>query len=65
MRASLEIDPRQPKAHTYLAIALAKRGELDDAIAHVREALGIDPDYPDAKKNLPVLLRLQAMRQDP
>jgi protein O-mannosyl-transferase len=38
-------------AHTHLADALMKRGRLDEAIAHLRQALEIS-DYPTAHYNL-------------
>jgi tetratricopeptide (TPR) repeat protein len=40
------------QAHTYLGIALAKKGRLDDAIKHYLEALRITPDFPVARRNL-------------
>ena len=39
-------------AHNNLANALAGRGQLQDAIAHYREALQVDPTYAPAYNNL-------------
>jgi protein O-mannosyl-transferase len=39
-------------AQNNLGDVLLKKGQLDDAISHFRNALEIDPDYPEANNNL-------------
>ncbi|MHB9096595.1 MAG: tetratricopeptide repeat protein [Syntrophales bacterium] len=39
-------------AHSNLGIALAGRGQLDEAIAHYKKALEIKPDFAEAHNNL-------------
>jgi tetratricopeptide (TPR) repeat protein len=43
-------------AHTSLAVALAERGQWDEAMAHYRKALEIDPSDARAHNNLGVVL---------
>ena len=40
---ALQADPNSAVAHLYLANVLAPAGEWDDAVAHVREAVRLDP----------------------
>ena len=42
----------QPAAHNNLGFALAEEGQNEAAINHYRQALAIDPEYPDARYNL-------------
>ena len=44
------------RAHINLGIALAARGQFDEAIAHYRKALEIKPDYAEAHDNLGLAL---------
>ena len=44
--------PTTLDAHYNLALALAGRGQVDEAIAHYRKALEIKPDYAEAHYNL-------------
>ena len=53
---TLRKSPHNPRAHNNLALALAERGEIDEAIAHYREALRIKPDYALANNNLGMTL---------
>ena len=48
--------PNNPRAHNNLGIALADRGQVDEAIAHYRKALEIKPDYAEAHNNLGIAL---------
>ena len=50
--ATLERNPGAWMAHDNLGILLARRGRLDDAIAHYGEALRINPDVPEIHNNL-------------
>jgi Flp pilus assembly protein TadD len=55
----LEIEPDYVEAHNGLGLALAKRGRIDEAIAHYRRALAIRPSYAEAKKNLDAAIGLR------
>ena len=52
IRKALEIKPDYAEAHNNLGLALASRGQVDEAIAHYRKALEIKPDYAEAHNNL-------------
>ena len=43
-------------AHNNLGLALADRGQFDEAIAHYKKAVDIQPDYPETHCNLGVAL---------
>jgi cytochrome c-type biogenesis protein CcmH/NrfG len=45
-------DPKRIVARTNLAIALASRGHVDQAIAELRQILQIAPDYAPARDTL-------------
>ncbi len=49
---ALRVNPRSWMAHNNLAIALADRGKLDDAVAHYRSALLLKPGYAEWYYNL-------------
>jgi len=42
--------------HNNLAVALANRGRIDEAVEHYRESLRIKPDFADAHNNLGITL---------
>ena len=44
------------QAHDNLGIALAGRGEVDEAIGHYRKALEVQPDYAEAHNSLAAAL---------
>ena len=44
--------PTTRTSHNNLGLALASRGQVDEAIAHYRQALDIKPDYAEAHINL-------------
>ena len=48
------------RAHSNLAALLQEQGELDEAEAHLREAVRLQPGMPNAHKNLGGVLQLQA-----
>jgi Flp pilus assembly protein TadD len=48
----VEIEPSSALAHYNLAVGLHRLGQLSEAIGQYREALRIDPNYPDAQKFL-------------
>ncbi len=48
----LEIHARSARTHDRLGDALAKKGQIDAAISHYREAVRLEPDYPEARNIL-------------
>ena len=44
-----------PELHNNFAVALIKIGELNEALKHLKIALDLKPDYPDAEKNLNIV----------
>jgi Flp pilus assembly protein TadD len=53
---TLACTSRNIVAHYNLGVALAKRGRIDEAMAHFRKALEVDPDYTGAHNNLGIAL---------
>ncbi|KKK68779.1 hypothetical protein LCGC14_2940640, partial [marine sediment metagenome] len=43
-----------------LGIVLLAQGKLDEAIDYFRWALQVHPDYPEARENLNIALKLQS-----
>jgi Flp pilus assembly protein TadD len=58
-RQSLQIDQNNSDTHVNLAIALANKGELREAIEHFRTALYIKPDDEQARQALKELIGLE------
>src|SRR5574341_508767 len=56
---ALTIDPKSAIAHNNLGVALARQGNLDQAIAHYREALRLQPNYSRAHDSLGAALAKQ------
>jgi Flp pilus assembly protein TadD len=48
----LELNPKQANAHNNLGVMLGRMGRTDEAIAHYRKALDIDPLETDHLENL-------------
>lgn len=48
---ALELHP-SARTRTYLAWSLSKLGRYEEAAAHAREAISLDPDYPNAYNDL-------------
>ncbi len=57
---ALYIDPNNYEAQNKLGIALARQGNLKEAIDHFQEALRLKPDYSAAKNNLNKALSLDS-----
>ncbi len=57
-RQSLEVYPT-PEGHTYLGWALSYQGNFDEAIAHCREALELDPEFGNPYNDIGVYLMQQ------
>jgi Flp pilus assembly protein TadD len=53
---TLEVDPRNPTAHTCLAMGFADEGRIDEAIHHHREAIAREPGNTFSRKHLGILL---------
>jgi predicted negative regulator of RcsB-dependent stress response len=76
-RMIVQAVPRSAEARNNLGGALLLRGEVDEAIEHLQEALRLDPSHPEAHSNLGVALArrgrsaeaidhyLEALRLDP
>ncbi len=52
LRASLELGPDDPWSHFGLAEAYRRIGRTDDAVAHLRRAMELRPDFHSARLNL-------------
>jgi Flp pilus assembly protein TadD len=48
----VELDPKAPGVHNNLGIALARKGNRQEAIDHYRRALQLKPNFPQAHYNL-------------
>lgn len=46
LRGALEIEPRNLRARTHLALSLLNLGRLDDAVATYEETLRLEPEHP-------------------
>jgi len=55
-REFLRLHPSIPAAHYALGVAVAKKGETDEAIKEFREAIRLNPDYAEAHYILGVAL---------
>ena len=55
-RTTIDGNPACSMAHNNLGLAMADRGQVDEAITHYRKALKIDPDNPQAHNNLGLAL---------
>jgi len=49
---TLQRNPRAWLAHNNLGIVLAQSGRLDEAIGQAKEAVRLEPDFPEARSNL-------------
>jgi len=46
-------------AHNNLGIALGSLGRMEEAIDHFRQALALQPDFEDARRNLATALKVR------
>jgi tetratricopeptide (TPR) repeat protein len=51
-RSVIRLEPDHPGAHLYLGDLLLKSGEREEALAHLRRAVELDPDDPRAQELL-------------
>ncbi len=58
-RTTIDRNPTCWMAHNNLGIALAERGQVDEASGHFRRALEIKPDHAEAHNNLSLALQRQ------
>jgi Flp pilus assembly protein TadD len=56
------VRPQSAGARCNLGFALVRKGQFDEAAACFREALRLQPDYPDARKMLDFVLDMQRTR---
>jgi tetratricopeptide (TPR) repeat protein len=61
---ALALDEKSSFAHNNLALVLAERGAVGEAIDHFRRAVQIDPMFVEAQTNLGNFLALQGLRQE-
>jgi len=55
-QTAVDAVPHNPRAHTYLGLALKERGRSPEAAQRYQRALQIDPNYSEAHANLGILL---------
>ena len=55
-REAVQANPEEAKSHLNLGVALARQGQIEEAIAEFREAIRIKPDYAEAHSSLGVAL---------
>ena len=60
---TLKVTGDNPKIQNNLGLVLFKKGEVEQAITHYREALRIKPNYSDAHYNLGLALMSMGQRQ--
>ena len=53
--AAIQIDPSLAEAHNLRGIALEELGHPGEAIKAYKQAISLDPDFPEAKSNLELL----------
>jgi tetratricopeptide (TPR) repeat protein len=56
---ALELNPQLPECHVWVATALREQGHLDDALAHLNQAVALAPNDPAVREEL---TRAQAMK---
>jgi len=61
---ALAVDPEYPLAHFDLAHIQADAGQIDIAIAHLRQVLKIAPNYPRAARTLATLLAAKGQLEE-
>ena len=54
---AIKLNPDFALAHNNLGSSLPDEGKNEEAIAHYKMAIGLKPDYAEAKKNLETALR--------
>jgi Flp pilus assembly protein TadD len=60
---ALKSEPDNVDAHCNLGNALARQWRLDDAIAHYRKALDLQPGRAEIRKNLDIVLTIRAKQK--
>jgi Tfp pilus assembly protein PilF len=61
----VQLEPSSALAHYNLAVCLHRLGQLSDAVVHYKEALRIDPNYPEAKDFLNQAMSENEQPKDP
>jgi len=62
-RQALQFDPNNSGTHFNFGIALAKKGELKEAIEHFRQAIYLKPDYEEARRALRLTMEIEQRRK--
>jgi len=56
------VDSNFAKAHNSLGVILAKSGRIDEGLSHLQEAVRLQPDYAEAKRNLEIVQGIKSGR---
>ena len=62
LREALELTPDNPRLHNNLGIVLMRRKSVNEAVAHFRTALKLNPAYEAARRNLAAAQRTLPLR---
>jgi tetratricopeptide (TPR) repeat protein len=63
-RTAINLDPNSAKAHSNLGVALAGKGQVDEAIACHKKAIELDPKFAHAHSNMGTALAQKGKRDD-
>ena len=58
LEKALKLNPNSPNHCSSLGFALAKQGQLQQAVEHLEQALKLEPTHADARRNLTTIRRL-------
>ena len=61
----MRIEPNVAKTHNDLGVALAMQDRFDEAVVYFTQALRINPDYADARRNLQRALQRRGKVHEP
>ncbi|MGH9140856.1 MAG: tetratricopeptide repeat protein, partial [Vicinamibacterales bacterium] len=56
---ALKVEPTSARTLNNLGIALGSQGHMEQAIDQFRQAIAVQPDSEDAKRNLAMALRVR------
>jgi tetratricopeptide (TPR) repeat protein len=58
-REAVRLNPRDPKGHFELGLALKSKGDLDEAVSEYREAIRLQPGLAEAHVNVGAILQMK------